>query len=80
MAIGFVLITTEASKEMVVCNALKKMAEVLDICPLFEEYDIIIKIEAPGYDKIGAIVNRIRTIDGVLDTKTLTGINAFAKE
>ena len=38
------------------------------------EYDIIAKIEAEDFEKLGEIViNNIRSIKGVIDTKTLTG-------
>jgi len=40
---------------------------------LFGEYDIA-KIEAEDFESIGNIVvNKIRTIEGIIDTKTLTG-------
>ena len=39
-----------------------------------DEYDIIVKIEAEDFEKLGNIVvNSIRSIEGVIDTKTLTG-------
>jgi len=41
---------------------------------LFGEYDLIAKIEAEDFESIGNIVvNKIRTIEGIIDTKTLTG-------
>lgn len=39
------------------------------------EYDLIAKIEAPDLNKIGStVINYVRRIPGVIDTKTLTGL------
>jgi len=41
---------------------------------LFGEYDLIAKIKADDFEKLGKIVvDQIRSIEGVIDTKTLTG-------
>ena len=75
MAIGFVLVTTAPAKEHQVYNSLLNIEEIIEIHPLFGEYDIIAKIEAEDFDALGRIVvDKIRTIAGVIDTKTLTGI------
>lgn len=75
MAIGFVLISTIPSKEHEVFSTLSQVKEIVEIHPLFGEYDIIAKIEAEDFNKLGQIVvDRIRTVPGVIDTKTLTGI------
>jgi len=48
---------------------------IIEIYPLFGEYDIICKVEAVGYDTLAKVVIRqIRSINGVIDTKTLTGL------
>jgi DNA-binding Lrp family transcriptional regulator len=58
-----------------VFNTLSKVPEVIDLHPLFGEYDLIAKIEAKDYEGIGEIIiHKIKTIDGITDTKTLTGI------
>jgi len=59
-------------KEEEVYNELAKVPEIVEIHPLFGEYDIIAKIEAEDFDSIGSIViKKIRSIAGVIDTKTL---------
>ena len=51
-----------------------KVQQIIEIQPLFGEYDLIAKIEAEDFDKVGEIViNSIRSVKGVIDTKTLTG-------
>jgi len=74
MAISFVLISATPAHEHEVYNKLSKVPEIIDLHPLFGEYDLIAKIEAENFESIGDIVlNKIRTIDGIIDTKTLTG-------
>lgn len=75
MAIGFVLISTAPAKEHDVYEKLRTVPEIVELHPLFGEYDLIAKIEADDFNVLGQIVvDRIRTIPGVIDTKTLTGI------
>jgi len=43
--------------------------------PLFGEYDIIAKISAEDFQQLGEIiVDTLRTIPGVLETKTFTSV------
>ena len=75
MAIGFVLINVAPAQEHDVYNKLSKIPQVVELHPLFGEYDLIAKIDANGFEELGTIiVNKIRSITGVLDTKTLTGL------
>ncbi len=72
MAIGFVLIGVEPKREKEVYQKLLKLQEIVELYPLFGEYDLIAKVEADDYNKIGEIVvSGIRTIEGVRSTKTL---------
>jgi DNA-binding Lrp family transcriptional regulator len=74
MAIGFVLINAAPAREHDVYNKLSKVPEIIELHPLFGEYDLIAKIEADDFEDLGVVVvNKIRSIDGVIDTKTLTG-------
>ena len=74
MAIGFVLISAAPAREHEVYNKLSKVPQIVELHPLFGEYDLIAKIEADDFEKLGnLVVNKIRSIDGVIDTKTLSG-------
>ncbi|MGA1793166.1 MAG: Lrp/AsnC ligand binding domain-containing protein [Thermoplasmatota archaeon] len=76
MVIGYVLVSTRTGVERTVFEKLQKLSEIIEMYPLFGEYDIIAKVEAKNYNEIGRIViHRIRSIDGVLDTKTLTAVD-----
>lgn len=74
MAVGFVLINASTGSEHDIYNALLDVPEIVELHPLFGEYDLIGKIEAPDYDTLGhIIVSSVRSVAGVEDTKTLTG-------
>ncbi|MCD6481537.1 MAG: Lrp/AsnC ligand binding domain-containing protein [Thermoplasmata archaeon] len=74
MPVGFVLISTAPAKEHQVYNELLKIKEIVELHPLFGEYDLIAKVDAKDLEDLGKIVvEKIRSIDGVADTKTLTG-------
>ncbi len=75
MAVGFVLISTSPSKEHEVYEVLKHVPEIVELYPLFGEFDMLAKIEAKDFNELGMIVvDKIRAVPGVEDTKTLTGI------
>jgi len=74
MATGFVLITTEPGKEHEVRNSLDAIKEVTNRWMLFGEYDLIAKVESDEeYILTRVIVEEIRPIAGITDTKTLLG-------
>lgn len=75
MVIGFVLMHVSPLHEYEVFDKLSKLHQVIELHPLFGEYDLIAKIETKDYESIGQlIINKIKTIEGITDTKTLTGI------
>ena len=75
MAIGYVLISTAPAKEHEVFNKLKELPDIIELHPLFGKYDLIAKLETEDFNELGKIVvDGIRSIEGVIDTKTLTGI------
>jgi len=62
------------SLEHEVYNVLSQVPEIIELHPLFEEYDLIAKIEAADIKIIEDITkNDIRSLEGVIDTKILTG-------
>ena len=74
-AIGFVLIDIEPTREKEVYQKLTKIKDIVELYPLFGEYDLIAKVEADSYDAIGKlVVSMIRSIEGVKATKTLARV------
>ena len=74
MAIGFVLITTLPGRESDVRAVLDNIEFVTDRWMLFGEYDLIARVQAEDeFVLTRCIVEEIRIIDGIADTKTLIG-------
>ena len=74
MAIGFVLITTLPCEEDKVRTALDKIDLVTNRWMLFGEYDIIARVQADEeFALTRCIVEDIRSLSGIADTKTLIG-------
>ena len=74
MAIGFVLMTTLPGKEAEVRAALEKVDLVTDHWMLFGEYDLIARVQADEeYALTRCIVEQIRQLPGIKETKTLIG-------
>jgi len=71
---AYVLLNTLPSKEHLIYNRLVRTEEVEELYPLFGEYDIIFRLTIENIKEAGKIIEeKIRTIEGVLATKTLFG-------
>ena len=78
MAIGYILINTAPAHEHEVYTNLSKIPEIIELHPLFGEFDLIAKVEPEDFEKLGTlVVEKIRSIKGVIDTKTLTGTQSL---
>jgi DNA-binding Lrp family transcriptional regulator len=81
MAIGFALLSISPLHEKTVYETLRNIPEITEVHPLFGEYDILLKIECPDIDSIGKVViSKVRSIKGVMDTKTLIGTKSLGGE
>ena len=74
MAVGYVLLNVVPGVEHDVYLQLKELDVVADITVLFGDYDLIVKLVADDLSSIAAtVVESIRQIHGILDSKTLAG-------
>jgi uncharacterized protein with GYD domain len=74
MAVGFVMIVTAAGFERSVRDALDSIELVTGRWGVFGEFDIITKIEADDDATLTrCIIEEVRAIEGVVDTRTLIG-------
>lgn len=70
--LAFVLISTAPGKEHDVYRRLTGMEEMMEVVPLFGEYDLIVKVDAESFDAIGKLViAKVRSVPGVQETRTL---------
>ena len=74
MAVGYVLLNVVPGVEHDVYLQLKDLDVVADITVLFGDYDLIVKLVADDLSSIAArVVESIRQIPGILDSKPLAG-------
>jgi DNA-binding Lrp family transcriptional regulator len=74
MAVAYVLINVAPGKEHDVYLAVKGMEHVADTTLLFGDHDLIVKLEAESLATIAkSVVEAIRQVPGIVDTKTLAG-------
>ena len=74
MAVGFVLITTETGKRNSSKGSIGNIKMVEQRWGIFGEFDVLVKVVADDeVDLTRCIMEEIRIIDGILDTRTLIG-------
>ena len=74
MAVGFILIITKPGYETSVREALDNIALVNGRWTVFGEYDLFVKVEADDdIDLTRCIIEEVRSIDGIVTTRTLIG-------
>jgi len=74
MAVGYVLVNVSPGKEYEAFKVIKDIENVSDATLLFGDYDIIVKLEAETLGIIAkTVVDIIRQVPGVIDSKTLAG-------
>ena len=74
LAGGYVLINVKPGSELNVYETVKELDMVEDATLLFGDYDLLAKMTSESMGGIAAaVVEKIRSIEGVLDTKTLAG-------
>jgi len=72
MVKGYVLISVEPGKEMQAYRGFQAAKDVVEAVPLLGDIDFLLVIEAKEPNDIARIViKHIRTISGVVSTKTL---------
>lgn len=74
MAVGYVLINVKPGSELEVYDTINALDIIEDATLLFGDYDLLVKMTAESMSSIAAaVVENIRSISGVIDTKTLAG-------
>tara|TARA_B100000963_G_scaffold73806_1_gene61869 strand:- start:290 stop:526 length:237 start_codon:yes stop_codon:yes gene_type:complete len=74
MAVGYVLVNVTPGMEIEAYNSIKSMKNVDDLTVLFGDYDLIVKLVADDLASIAkTVVETIRPVEGVINTKTLAG-------
>ena len=72
MSTGYVLVDVEPGNEYSVYEQASKLSFVSDAQILFGDHDMILKIDADSMGEIAKlVVDSVRSIEGVTNTKTL---------
>lgn len=59
-------------KEHEVYNQLQNVSEIIELKPLFREYDMIAKVKTKSEEELEDFIsNKINSLTGVIDTKTI---------
>lgn len=74
MAVGYVLLNVAPGAEHDVYLQLQEIDNVVDVTVLFGDYDLIAKLVSHNLASIATtVVETIRQVPGVLNSKTLAG-------
>jgi DNA-binding Lrp family transcriptional regulator len=75
MSVCFVLISVVPGHERNVYNKLSKIPDIIESHIVSGECDIVAKLKVDNLESLPSIVStKIRSIEGVKDTSTLTGL------
>lgn len=71
MVIGITMLKVLPGQEKRIYIALKSKEGVLDIYPIFGEYDFFLILRAEGLDKLNQIIENLRKIHDVMVSRTI---------
>ena len=72
--LAYILLNCMPSQEKNIIDDLNKIPEVIEVNGIMGKYDIIVKITGDLPDEIDLAVRKIRSINGVTNSYTMTAI------
>jgi DNA-binding Lrp family transcriptional regulator len=73
MTVAFVLIKMDPAHRRDILYKLTRIKEITERYAIASDYDILVKVETRDLDLLGeVVVEKIRKIQGISDTETLT--------
>lgn len=70
--VSYILIQTKPEREYYFYNRVSIESKITELKSLYREFDMIAKVEIDYIKQLGRfIINKIKSIDGGIDTKTL---------
>jgi len=73
MPVVYCLIRTKVGKEWDITNKIRKLKYVTEAFPVYGDWDVIVRIESKVYEVIDETITKIRSMEHILETKTLFG-------
>ena len=74
MTTAFIMINAEIGFEDQLEEELRKLNNVREVHPVYGAYDIVVKVEAETMDQLKEVISRIRKLDKIKSTLTMTVI------
>jgi DNA-binding Lrp family transcriptional regulator len=72
IVVSYILINTNPVKEYEVYNQLQNVSGIIELKPLFREYDMIAKVKTKSEEKLEKIIsNKIKPLNGIVNTKII---------
>jgi DNA-binding Lrp family transcriptional regulator len=71
ITIAYILIKTISEFEYKIYNSLSLEENIIELTPLYREYDIIAKVKTDSNGELEFFIKKIRSLKGVIYTKTL---------
>jgi len=72
MTTAFIMINAEIGFEDQLEEELRKLNNVREVHPVYGAYDIVVKVEAETMDQLKEVISRIRKLDKIKSTLTMT--------
>jgi DNA-binding Lrp family transcriptional regulator len=72
MTMAFIMLNAEVGSEDELAKDLKKLANVKEVYPVYGVYDIVVKVEADTMEQLREVVSRIRKLNKVKSSLTMT--------
>lgn len=72
MTTAFIMINAEIGSEDQLAGELRKLNNVREVHPVYGVYDIVVKVEAETMDQLKEVISRIRKLDKIKSTLTMT--------
>jgi DNA-binding Lrp family transcriptional regulator len=72
IVVSYILINTNPAKEHEIYNQLQDESVIIELRPLFNEFDMIAKVKTKNEKNLEKFVtNKIKTLNGIVDIKTI---------
>lgn len=75
----YIQLRTELSKNKMITKKLAEMDYVMELYQVLGEYNILLKLLIPNLEEAEIFVEKLGTIDGVLDVKTIVVLSQLKK-
>ena len=72
MTMAFVMLNAEVGSEDELVSELRKLNNVREVYPVYGVYDIVAKVEAETMEQLKEVISRIRKLNRVRSTLTMT--------